>query len=235
MDNIQELPSIDEVKEVIAHNNFEYQRVYLPHGLYTPGDDRSDTLRQIFPESFAGASLLDIGSANGFFCFEAERRGAGRVVGIELKDKRFQHALVLKQLLRSKVEFLQLDILTNEADEKFDYVLFLNVLHHLKEPMHALRKLASITNQKLIIEIPTLTDPKFRQSLPFFEAILTPLLNRLPLIGVSSLLNSSIDQTFVFSPSALQRALLDHEQLFQSIQIMPSPMAPSRRILVCTK
>ena len=40
----------------------------------------------------------------------------------------------------------------------FDIVLLLNVIHHLKEPIKALRMIAGICTEKLIIEFPTLSD-----------------------------------------------------------------------------
>lgn len=186
---------------MLAQNNFEYQRVFLPYGLHTPGEDRSGTLRSIFPLSLENCSVLDIGSANGFFCFEAEKRGATRVVGVELKDTRFHHSLILRDILRSKVEFLQKDILQEDLGEQFDYVLCLNVLHHVKYPMFMLRKLSQLTRKKLILEIPTLSDPKFLKTLPFLGRFLAPILNRIPLIGPVRCLIPALTK-----PSSLARA-----------------------------
>ena len=60
-----------------------------------------------------------------------------------------------------------------------DVVLMLNVIHHLKNPAYALRCAARLCQRVLIIEFPTLTDPKFNATV----ATLPPELNRLPLIG----------------------------------------------------
>jgi len=221
----------EEIESILRENDFEYQRVYLPYGLYTPGDDRSRTRDIILPDNLTGKSVLDIGCANGFFCFEAEARGAASVVGIELKEKRFKHANLLKQVLSSSVEFLQIDILNNLLTEQFDYVLLLNVIHHLKEPCHALRRISDLTKERLIIEFPSFKDPKFRKHnkirFPF-------LLNRLPLIGVSSLKNSRIDQTFIFTESAIKTILLDHDQFFSGIEFFDSPVY-GRKIAICNK
>src|SRR2546421_356283 len=67
-----------------------YQRVPLPHGLVTPGN--FDTLRELdqlpFPSSLDGKRCLDVATANGFWAFEMERRGAGEVVAIDLPPER---------------------------------------------------------------------------------------------------------------------------------------------------
>lgn len=80
----------EEIEKILKEEDFEYHSVPLPYGLCTPGDDRSPTRDLIFPESLAGKTFLDVGSALGYFCFEAERRGASRVVGIELRSNRLR-------------------------------------------------------------------------------------------------------------------------------------------------
>lgn len=218
-----------QIKKILRERKFQYHRVDLPFGLHTKGADRSVTRDLIFPKSLEGKTILDAGCALGYFCFEAEARGAARVVGVELKEERFRDAMLLKDIKGSRVDFLQRDIILDPLDERFDYVLLLNVIHHLKEPFRAVRQLASITGERLIIEFPTLADRRFRKTsnirFPF-------LFNRLPLVGVSSL--TEVDQTFVFTPSAIKRTLLDHERLFKKVDILRSPM-PGRAIAICHK
>jgi len=224
--------SKNEIEKILEENDFEYHKVKLPYDLSTPGADRHSTLKKIFPKSLDSKSVLDVGCANGFFCFEAESLGAERVVGIELTDKRFKHAVLLKQILNSSVEFMQTNILDETPTETFDYVLFLNVIHHLKDPILGLRNLAAITKDKLIIEFPTFSDPKFKKysriKFPFFY-------NKRPLIGVSSLSDNDVDQTYVFSPAAITNILLDHDRLFSTIDFIDSPMGGGRKIAICKK
>lgn len=221
--------SRNEIQRILKTRDFEYHRVDLPHGLHTGGSNRSRTRDLILPKSLSGNSVLDVGCALGYFCFEAEDRGAKRVVGIELMGKRFNNAQLLKDIRGSKVKFMRRDVVENPLEERFDHVLLLNVVHHLKEPFRAIRQLASITNKRMVIEFPTLSDKKFRRAsnirFPF-------LLNRMPLVGVSSL--KGADQTFVFSPAAMKRSLLDHERLFEKVDIIKSPM-PERAIAICYK
>src|SRR5215204_5260480 len=59
-----------------------YHTIDLGHGVVTRGvDNTPERLARLrLPESFTGLSVLDIGAWDGFFSFEAERRGATRVV-----------------------------------------------------------------------------------------------------------------------------------------------------------
>jgi SAM-dependent methyltransferase len=227
--------SKQQIEKILREENFAYHRVNLPFGLHTRGRDRSQTRDLIFPESLTGKSFLDVGSALGYFCFEAEARGAARVVGVELDRERFRQARLLKDIIGSRVEFLQRDISKEPLEEQFDYVCLLNVIHHLDEPIRAIHQLAAITRELLIIEFPTFEDSKFRKT----TRIRFPKrYNRLPLIGVSSkkatAKKAGGGQTFVFSPEAITRILQDHRPLFGDVKIIDSPVA-GRKIALCRR
>ena len=220
----------EEIEEILRTEKFPYQRVELPFGLSTPGQDRSQTRDLIFPKKLTGQTVLDVGCALGYFSFEAEKLGAARILGIELSDLRFRQANLLKKILGSNVEFQQRDILGDELNEQFDVVLLLNVIHHLPEPMSALRKVASICRNRLVLEFPTFADQRFRRSAGIKFSW---LYERLPLIGVSSM-EPNTDQTFVFTKGAIRRVLLDHRALFKRVEFIASPM-PGRLLAICEK
>lgn len=196
--------------------------------LRTAGVDRSPTLR-FLDGDLTGKSVLDIGCAYGFFCFEAEKRNASRVVGTELKQHRFIGCNIVKEIYGSNAKILRQDIFSEPLNESFDIILFLNVLHHLPEPVKALRMISKMCNEKLIIEFPTLADERFTATLP------APIIvdQSAPLIGVSLL--SQQDQTFMFSHEAIRRIFMDHEQLFSRIDFEQSPMNPNRSVAICYK
>jgi len=220
-----------EIEKILKNTTFPYHRVDLPYGLHTPGQDRSPTRDIIFPESMEGKSVFELGCALGYFCFEAEKRGARHIVGAEIDQKRLSCANILKEITNSNVIFSNINIFENNFNEKFDYVLALNVLHHILYPMIAIKKLSSITKEIMIIEFPTFSDPKFRKSTKIFFPL---LYNYMPVIGVSSLKDKELDQTFIFSPKALSRILLDHERLFESVEFVRSPIK-GRMIAFCRK
>ena len=62
-----------------------YHTIDLGEGVVTKGvDDTPQRLARLdFPASLAGRTVLDIGAWDGFFSFEAERRGAARVVAAD--------------------------------------------------------------------------------------------------------------------------------------------------------
>jgi tRNA (mo5U34)-methyltransferase len=135
----------------------------LGQGVVTPG--RIDVARQTLPrlklpESLAGKTVLDIGAWDGFFSFEAERRGAQRVLATDshawyTRKPAFELA---RRALGSRVEDYDIDVmdLSPERIGTFDVVLFLGVLYHLRHPMLALEKVRSVCAGQLILE--TVTD-----------------------------------------------------------------------------
>jgi tRNA (mo5U34)-methyltransferase len=72
-----------------ADRYYWYHTIDLGDGLITPGlyDYRESLAAFGFPDDMAGMTVLDVGSATGFFAFEFERRGA-RVVSVELPSLR---------------------------------------------------------------------------------------------------------------------------------------------------
>ena len=98
------------------------------------------------PQDLRGKRVLDIGAWDGWFSFEMERRGA-EVLAIDNWDNpRFHQA---RAMLNSRVEYRQMDMyeLTPERVGRFDIVLFLGVLYHLKHPLLALERVCALTHR----------------------------------------------------------------------------------------
>lgn len=131
----------------------------------TPGRDPTQEKLAILglPEDMSGKSVIDIGSYDGFFAFESEKRGAKKVVANDhimwnLDPDSRKNIEFVKKILNSQVELLDLPVeeLGSENCEKFDIVLFLGVLYHAPDPIGYLRNVLSITKELLILE--TLVD-----------------------------------------------------------------------------
>jgi len=149
----------EQIKDIVIRLPHEtYGRVNLPYDLHTNGIDRAPTRDIIFPASLEGKTVLDVGSFYGYMCFEAATLGAARALGLEYRVARLDRANMFKEARGdNNVEFRMADITTYDIKEKFDYVLALNVLHHLdKQGQQVLDKLAACTKEKLIIETPKL-------------------------------------------------------------------------------
>jgi tRNA (mo5U34)-methyltransferase len=65
-----------------------YHTIELPGGVTTPGeyDTRRALARVPFPDRLDGCRCLDVGTHDGFWAFEMERRGAEEVIAIDLDD-----------------------------------------------------------------------------------------------------------------------------------------------------
>ena len=127
---------------------------------------------QAFPESLAGKTVLDIGAWDGFYSFAAEKRGASRVLATDsfVWEQRELYGLtkdfwrdfgagkqgfeLARHVLNSQVEDQNIDVLDLSPEKlgTFDVVLFLGVLYHMKYPLLALEKVASVTKELLILE-----------------------------------------------------------------------------------
>jgi tRNA (mo5U34)-methyltransferase len=119
-----------------------------------------DLPRIKFPDSLSGKSVLDIGAWDGFYSFEAERRGAARVLATDSfswglgGDGTKAGFELARDALGSSVEDMTIDVLDllPERVGKFDLVLFLGVLYHMRHPMLALERVFSVTNGLCILE-----------------------------------------------------------------------------------
>src|SRR2546423_11103508 len=110
--------SSDRLREAVNGIKW-FHRIDLGHGVVTPGiDDTPAKLATIgLPVDLHGQSVLDVGAWDGFFSFEAERRGARRVLATDSfcwsgpgwgTKAGFELA---RQALGSRVEDKEIDVL----------------------------------------------------------------------------------------------------------------------------
>ena len=193
----------------------------MPDGSVVDGIKPLKTLRAeaelFFAEDITGKSVLDIGAWDGFFSFEAERRGAARVFATDhfcwsgegwgtREGFDFMH-----KARDSRVESLDVDVLalSPEAIGQFDIVLFLGVLYHVKDPYCCLEAAARMCSDHLIIETVT--------ALP---------LETLPAMRLYKPAELGGDPTNFWAPNvpALQ-VMLDNFG-FSKVEAIPSPVSP---------
>jgi tRNA (mo5U34)-methyltransferase len=87
----------------------------------------------------SGCSVLDIGCNAGFYAIEMKRRGAARVVGIDSDEGYLSQARFAAKVSDCDIEFHRLSVYDVAAlGERFDIVLFMGVLYHLRHPLLAL-------------------------------------------------------------------------------------------------
>jgi tRNA (mo5U34)-methyltransferase len=166
-----------------------YHTIDLGQGLVSRGvfDHRSVVDRFGLPESMAGMTALDIGTGDGFFAFEMERRGADEVTAIDvarlgdcdwLPRMRSRigdstdittwpdHFRMAHAMRRSRVEYRYCSIydLSPYTVGTFDVVFCGSLLLHLQNPMLALQNIRSVTREMAVIE--TAVDVDGEASLP---------------------------------------------------------------------
>jgi tRNA (mo5U34)-methyltransferase len=151
-----------------AEDNW-YHTIELPDGKVTDGrfDHRPLVEHYCLPDDLSGAQALDVGTADGFWAFELERRGA-QVVALELPrlsnrdfpagakhlvrerantppGRRFDLA---RRALDSKVELIRLAVYDLDPSRvgTFDFVHVGDVLLHLRDPPGALAAIRSVTS-----------------------------------------------------------------------------------------
>ena len=96
-------------------------------------------LRQHIPLDLSGKSVLDIGCNGGFYSLEMKKRGAARVLGIDSDERYLKQAEFAAEMLSLKIEFQKMSVYqVAELKERFDIVLFMGVLYHLRYPLLAL-------------------------------------------------------------------------------------------------
>ena len=91
------------------------------------------------PRDLRGRSVLDIGCNAGFYAIEMKERGADRVLGIDTDEGYLAQARFATQVHGVDVELRNMSVYeVGLLREKFDLVLFMGVVHHLRHPLLAL-------------------------------------------------------------------------------------------------
>lgn len=156
-----------EIEKAIASHPNWYHQIELAPGLVTPGTHNSaaalaDLDAIGLPKSCKGMRVLDIGCRDGFFSFEMERRGA-EVVGIDYADSSVTGFAVAARILGSRVPYVIQNVYDLSPDKigKFDLILFLGVLYHLRNPMLALDHIREVQapGGTVIVETQLAIDP----------------------------------------------------------------------------
>jgi tRNA (mo5U34)-methyltransferase len=126
-----------------------FHNIHLPGGVQTAPDhflldypgNKFAEFGVCLPEDLTGKTVLDIGCNAGFYSVEMKRRGAARVVGIDSDDRYLAQARLASAALgfADSVEFRNLSVYdVAQLGERFDLVIFMGVLYHLRHPLLAL-------------------------------------------------------------------------------------------------
>jgi tRNA (mo5U34)-methyltransferase len=160
-----------------------FHTIDLGDGVVTPGNKTIELMSleaELFFSSvdLRGKSLLDVGAWNGGFSVEAARRGAERVVALDHYTWNHPHFRgratfdLVAGVFGNRFEAIDRDLdqprLSLQDIGQFDVVLFAGVFYHLVDPIAALRELAPLAKDLLILETHVEETADERPSMIFF-------------------------------------------------------------------
>ena len=222
-----------------------YMAVPLPHGLELPGKGRARALDLVFSGGVAGKRVLDVGTYYGFYPIEALRRGAAAAVGVEPDPGRFAIARRIAALHGDTYQVLNTRAEELELGERFDLVLFMNVLHHVLDPIATLASLARLARERVVVEFCLPSDPALLNYLDgdterpssyqklrarAYSLVLRSLPRSLPLMAIGP---RAYHRTFYFTPAAFRNLFVAQHGFFEDVEFHPGVTAPQRVVALC--
>jgi len=207
MENHLDKPVRDWVKYQVEAEPYWFQRIEVLPGLYSSGwvDPVLKKLPYFgLPEDLTNKRVLDIGCAEGFFSFEAERRGAREVIGIDSYPESVRRFNITKAARQSNATAFLMSVYDLEPKRlgTFDLVLFYGVFYHLKHPQYALERIRSVCTGQILFQTHVCEEPAIKG---------TPWARFFPHGMMSGPNNENYDPTvFWLFNSACCLAMLDH-------------------------
>ena len=162
------------LQERVQSFPYWYHKIQLPHGIVTPGWAPIDARAYGIPADLTGKRVLDVGAWDGYWTFEALKRGAYQAVAIDdfsdylgLLDNSQRRAWETFDLCRDALGYSELqsprfDMTVYDANEsalggKFDTIFFFGTLYHLRHPLLALDRLAALCREEIYWSAPSWT------------------------------------------------------------------------------
>lgn len=109
-------------------------------------------------EPIKGRTFLDVGCGNALYSLELARRGAAKVVGIDISEvmiglcKKSSDA----ENLSDRCTFIQTDLLEYKPKKKFDVSFGIGLFDYIKNPLPVLTKMREVSTDKAIMAFPRL-------------------------------------------------------------------------------
>ena len=151
----------NELREFIKQiNNLggSYHRLDFGDGMVMNGEyDMSKYIDNYgISKNLTGVSVLDIGTASGFFALESARRGA-LVTSIDVWNPDFYDRM--REILGLNIHYIQKSI--HDLDEsfgKFDVIICGSLLLHLRDIFDAVERIYSVCKKEAIIATASIDD-----------------------------------------------------------------------------
>jgi tRNA (mo5U34)-methyltransferase len=174
MESSKDVTIAQQLQKGVDSFPFWYHRIELPHGIVTPGFSPIDPKAYGVPEDLSGKRVLDVGAWDGYWTFEALKRGAREVVAIdnfsdflgnlEHSDRRAwetfdfcRDALGYSEPACQRFEASVYDV-SELIFGRFDVVFCFGTLYHLRHPLLALDILSEVCDGEIYVESAILDD-----------------------------------------------------------------------------
>ena len=109
------------------------------HFLFDYPNVKYQQFRDTIPSDLSGKTVLDIGCNAGFYSMEMKRRGAVRVLGIDTDERYLAQARFAASIEGLAIDYERCSVWeVASLGERFDLVIFMGVLYHLRHPLLAL-------------------------------------------------------------------------------------------------
>jgi len=217
----------EQLAKEVGTYPYWFHSIDLGGGLITPGA-KTTLVHQHEAAAFfdrvqlSGRTVLDIGAWNGFYSFEAKRRGAERVLATDSycwthPEFRGRKAFELaRQALGLEIDAQEIDagLISPETVGEFDIVLFLGVFYHRYDAIDALARAARVAKHLLIVETHLDLQDVDRPAMAFYPPGLKPC----------------DDPTNWWGPNILCMEALLRGHGFAQIEISPHPVYSLRAI-----
>jgi tRNA (mo5U34)-methyltransferase len=96
-------------------------------------------LKEFLPNDLRGCTVLEIGCNAGFYALQMKHLGADAVVAIDSDPRYLAQARLAAEVQQVEIDFRQMSVYdVGSLKRRFDIVLFMGVLYHLRHPLLAL-------------------------------------------------------------------------------------------------
>jgi tRNA (mo5U34)-methyltransferase len=166
--------NLEELRKRVASYPYWYHRIDLPGGIVTPGWAPIKSEAYKIPADLTGKRILDVGAWDGYWTFEALKRGARQVIAIDefsdylgSLDRSQRKGWETFDLCREALGFdsercqrQEMSVYDIHEDRfgRFDVVFFFGTIYHLRHPLLALDLLSAVCDQEIYIESAILDD-----------------------------------------------------------------------------
>ncbi len=154
------MADMESIEQEMRSLGWWYQHFELPNGLRTGKGEGYDAkarwnlIAPHVPADLADKTVLDLGGNAGFFSIQMKLRGASRCVLVDPFVEFNRQAQFAAAQFGVELEVINEDAHTYclTTDDRFDYVIFLGLLYHLKYPGLVLDRLAEMTKHRIYIQ-----------------------------------------------------------------------------------